>query len=30
MSNEKCHLPPNSFKVTKKGYEEIYIPAPKP
>ncbi|CAD8200123.1 unnamed protein product [Paramecium pentaurelia] len=30
MSNEKCHLPPHSFKVTKKGYEEIYIPAPKP
>lgn len=29
MSNEKCHLPPHSFKVTKKGYEEIYIPAPK-
>ncbi|CAD8198479.1 unnamed protein product [Paramecium octaurelia] len=29
MSNEKCHLPPRSLKVSKKGYEEIYIPAPK-
>lgn len=29
MSNEKCHLPPHSCKVSKKGYEEIYIPAPK-
>jgi pre-mRNA-splicing helicase BRR2 len=29
MSNEKCHLPPGSFKVSKKGYEEISIPAVK-
>lgn len=29
MSNEKCHLPPGSFKLSKKGYEEIYIPAVK-
>lgn len=29
MSNDKCHLPPRSLKVSKKGYEEIYIPAPK-
>lgn len=30
MSNEKCHLPPHSFKVSGKGYEAISIPAPKP
>lgn len=30
MANEKCILPPQSFKVSKKGYEEVYIPAPKP
>jgi pre-mRNA-splicing helicase BRR2 len=29
MSNEKCHLPPGSIKVTKKGYEEIQVPAVK-
>jgi len=29
MSNDKCHLPPGSYKVSKKGYEEIYIPAVK-
>lgn len=27
MSNEKCNLPPGSYKVSKKGYEEIHIPA---
>lgn len=27
MSNEKCSLPPGSYKLTKKGYEEVYIPA---
>lgn len=29
MSNKKCILPEGSFKTTKKGYEEITIPAPK-
>ncbi len=29
MSNQKCKLPPDSYKVTKGGYEEVYIPAPK-
>lgn len=29
MSNEKCHLPPGSYKISKKGYEEIVIPASK-
>ena len=27
MSNKKCKLPDGSFKRTKKGYEEIHIPA---
>ena len=27
-SNPKVKLPPNSFKRTKKGYEEIHVPAP--
>lgn len=30
MSNKKCKLPEGSFKRTKKGYEEIHVPAPKP
>lgn len=29
MSNEKCTLPPGSYKISKKGYEEIHIPAVK-
>jgi pre-mRNA-splicing helicase BRR2 len=29
MSNKKCKLPDGSFKRSKKGYEEIHIPAPK-
>lgn len=28
MSNKKCRLPEGSFKRSKKGYEEIHIPAP--
>jgi len=28
MSNKKCKLPDGSFKRSKKGYEEIHIPAP--
>ena len=30
MSNKKCKLPDGSFKRSKKGYEEIHVPAPKP
>ncbi|KAJ1973126.1 Pre-mRNA splicing, partial [Dimargaris verticillata] len=30
MSNRKCKLPEGSFKRTKRGYEEIHVPAPKP
>lgn len=30
MSNKKCKLPEGSFKRTKKGYEEVHVPAPKP
>ncbi|KAF8328166.1 Sec63-domain-containing protein [Cantharellus anzutake] len=30
MSNKKVTLPDGSFKRSKKGYEEIYIPPPKP
>lgn len=29
MSNKKCKLPEGSFKRSKKGYEEIHVPAPK-
>lgn len=29
MSNAKCTLPPDSFRISKKGYEEIYVPAVK-
>ena len=28
MSNKKVKLPQGSFKKTKKGYEEIHVPAP--
>ncbi|KAI8977390.1 Sec63 Brl domain-containing protein [Mycotypha africana] len=30
MSNKKVKLPDGSTKRTKKGYEEIHVPAPKP
>ncbi|KAJ3086459.1 DEIH-box ATPase, partial [Physocladia obscura] len=30
MSNKKCKLPEGSWKKTKKGYEEVHVPAPKP
>ncbi|OLY81668.1 U5 small nuclear ribonucleoprotein 200 kDa helicase [Smittium mucronatum] len=30
MSNKNCKLPDGSFKQTHKGYEEIFVPAPKP
>lgn len=30
MSNKKCIVPEKSFKVSKTGYEEIHVPAPKP
>ncbi|HMD13345.1 MAG TPA: DEAD/DEAH box helicase, partial [Bacteroidota bacterium] len=29
MTNKKVHLPPGSEKRSKRGYEEIHIPAPK-
>ncbi|RKP18260.1 Sec63-domain-containing protein, partial [Rozella allomycis CSF55] len=29
MTNKKCRLPETAFKKTKKGYEEIHIPAVK-
>lgn len=29
MTNKKVKLPEGSFKKTKKGYEEIHVPAPK-
>ncbi|KAI5476145.1 pre-mRNA-splicing helicase BRR2 [Pseudohyphozyma bogoriensis] len=29
MSNKKVKLPDGSFKRTKKGYEEVHVPAPK-
>ncbi|KAJ3264529.1 DEIH-box ATPase [Chytriomyces hyalinus] len=29
MSNKKCKLPEGSWKKTKKGYEEVHVPAPK-
>ncbi|KAI9331221.1 Sec63 Brl domain-containing protein, partial [Obelidium mucronatum] len=29
MSNKKCKLPEGSWKRTKKGYEEVHVPAPK-
>ncbi|KAJ3182114.1 DEIH-box ATPase [Irineochytrium annulatum] len=28
MSNKKCQLPKGSIKRTKKGYEEVHVPAP--
>lgn len=28
MTNKKCVLPENAFKVAKKGYEEYHVPAP--
>lgn len=30
MSNKKVKLPEGSFKRSKKGYEEVHVPAPKP
>lgn len=27
MSNEKCQLPTGSYRLAKKGYDEIYVPA---
>ncbi len=27
MSNDKCQLPPGSYRQSKKGYDEVYIPA---
>ncbi|CAF3535374.1 unnamed protein product, partial [Rotaria sp. Silwood2] len=30
MSNKTCQLPNGSFRLQKKGYEEIHIPSLKP
>ncbi|WIA19957.1 hypothetical protein OEZ85_005838 [Tetradesmus obliquus] len=30
MSNKGCTLPPGSYRTTKKGYEEVHVPALKP
>ena len=30
MTNKRCRLPEKSFKVARKGYEEIHVPAPLP
>ena len=27
MANKRCHLPDGSFRKTKKGYEEVFVPA---
>jgi len=27
MANKRCQLPPGSFRVQKKGYEEVHVPA---
>ncbi|KAK1605427.1 hypothetical protein QYE76_029100 [Lolium multiflorum] len=27
MSNKKCELPPGSFRIQQKGYEEVHVPA---
>uniref|UniRef100_J3LSQ6 RNA helicase n=1 Tax=Oryza brachyantha TaxID=4533 RepID=J3LSQ6_ORYBR len=29
MANEKCELPPGSFRTPHEGYEEVHVPAPK-
>ena len=30
MANKRCQLPTGSFRKTKKGYEEVHVPAQKP
>ena len=30
MSNARCELPKDSYRTTKKGYEEVHVPALKP
>lgn len=30
MANKRCQLPSGSFRQTKKGYEEVHVPALKP
>ena len=30
MANKRCQLPGGSFRQTKKGYEEVHVPALKP
>jgi hypothetical protein len=29
MANKKCTLPKGSTRITKAGYEEVYVPAPR-
>ena len=29
MANKKCLLPKGSTRITKQGYEEVYVPAVK-
>jgi len=30
MANKRCQLPTGSFRKTKKGFEEVHVPAQKP
>ena len=30
MANKRCQLPSGSFRQTKKGFEEVHVPALKP
>lgn len=30
MTNKQCHLPPGSIRKSRPGFEEVYVPAPKP
>ena len=30
MANKSCRLPEGSFRLQKKGYEEVHVPALKP
>eukprot|EP01018_Ginkgo_biloba_P013775 Gb_27895 [translate_table: standard] len=30
MANKRCELPPGSYRTTRKGYEEVHVPALKP
>ena len=30
MANKRCQLPSGSFRQSKKGFEEVHVPALKP